>query len=90
MRNKYLITTKEWFDRTYGNSYCAVQIIDNETGDLVAALPIEYGYGSYGEQRAKRFLTDRGEKFDFLSEIAHCVKIENCLKRDVKAFGEGK
>ena len=86
MKNKYTVTSKEWFDKANGNSYCAVQITDNNSGEMFK-LPFQYGYGSYGEQIASEFLKDYGEQFDYLSKIAHCMKIEDCLKRDVVAWG---
>ena len=86
MEIKYTVITKEWFDKVNGNSYCAVQITDNRTGKTFK-LPFQYGYGSYGEQRATEFLKEYGEEFDYLSEIARCEKIEGCLKRDVVQWG---
>lgn len=88
MEIKYSIIIKEWFDRVNGNSYCAVRITDNTSGEEFA-LPFEYGYGSYGEQRATVFLKDYGEEFDYLREIASTTKIDGCLKRDVKEWGIG-
>ena len=87
MKVKYTVITKEWFDRINGNSYCAVRITDNNSGEEFA-LPFQYGYGSYGEHIASEFLKEYGEEFDYLREIAHTEKVENCLKRDVKAWGE--
>ena len=83
---KYTVITKEWFDKVNGNSYCAVQVTNNET-DEVDYLPFQYGYGSYGEQIASEHLKEQGEQFDYLREIATTHKIENCLKRDVVAWG---
>ncbi len=86
MNIKYTVITKEWFDRLNGNSYCSVRITDNHSGHVIK-LPFQYGYGSYGEQIASKALKEHGEQFGYLSEIAECHKIENCLKRDVKAWG---
>ena len=89
MKKLYNVTTKEWFDKANGNSYCAVQITNSSTGKLIAALPFEYGYGSYGEQIATKWLIKNRPtlKMDYLSERANTLKIEGCLKRDVVAWG---
>lgn len=83
---KYTVITKEWSDRINGNSYCSVRITNNETNEVVA-LPFEYGYGSYGNQRACKILRKNGEVFYSLGDIADVHKIAGCLKRDVIAWG---
>ena len=87
MKIKYSVITKEWFDKANGNSYCAVRITDNNSSE-VFSLPFEYGYGSYGEQRASEFLKEYGEQFDYLREIASHTKVDGCLKRDVVSWGK--
>lgn len=86
---KYTIITKEWFDRINGNSYNAVRIISNESGEVIIKLPFEYGYGTAGEWRARHWLKNNtNEDPYFISEIAICHKDERCLKRDVIAWGK--
>lgn len=54
----YHITGKRWFQRTCGNTYNAVYIYKD--GELVADLPMEYGYGDYYIQRAEEWLSNNG------------------------------
>ncbi len=87
------ITAKEWFDRVNGNSYFSCQVIVNNKYKIV--LPFDYGYGDHFVDMAckelvKLGLTDKDlycwgnrEGISFES-----VKVENCLKREVKSFGE--
>jgi hypothetical protein len=42
--NSVFIEAKEWFDKTYGNSYFAARI--EVDGEEVARLPFQYGYES--------------------------------------------
>ena len=43
---KYIVEQKEYFDRTYGNTYFSARVIDTE-GKEALRLPFQYGYGSY-------------------------------------------
>ena len=43
---KYIVEQKEYFDRTYGNTYFSARVIDTD-GDEVLRLPFQYGYGSH-------------------------------------------
>jgi hypothetical protein len=90
MKKLYTVITKEWFDRINSNSYCAVRIYNNSTGNVIAYLPFGHGYGNYGEQRAREWLEKHRPtlKMVYLSERAIAEKIEGCLKRDVIAWGK--
>lgn len=96
------ITAKEWFDRVNGNSYFAARIVVNFglKSEQTILLPFQYGYGEQYIYAAATELVNR----EILAEAAYknaftmrCrdngiilrySKQENCLKRDVKAFGE--
>ena len=43
---KYIVEQKEYFDRTYGNTYFSARVIDTD-GKEVLRLPFQYGYGSH-------------------------------------------
>ncbi|MDA3806859.1 MAG: hypothetical protein PF440_03010 [Thiomicrorhabdus sp.] len=90
MKKLYNVVVKEWFDKQNGNSYNSVRISSNVTGDLLTALPIGYGYGDGGEQRASEWLRKHRPtlKMKYLRERASITKIENCKKRMVKDFGK--
>lgn len=94
--NNILIESKEWFDRVNGNSYFSSRVeID---GEEVAVLPLQYGYGSHHEDMVKEELTKKGlidlkrsEPLYYLRDREgvqlKVIKHENCLKRDVTAWG---
>ncbi len=87
------ITAKEWFDRVNGNSYFSCQIIVNNKYKIV--LPIQYGYGDHYVDMACKELVKLGltdlDLYRWNNRKAirfDSVKMENCLKRDVRSFGE--
>ena len=43
---KYIVEQKEYFDRSYGNTYFSARVIDTE-GKEALRLPFQYGYGSH-------------------------------------------
>ena len=52
------IEGRRWFQKTYGNTYNTVRIFRD--GELIANLPMEYGYGDYWLQRAQKWLGENG------------------------------
>jgi hypothetical protein len=87
------IEAKEWFDKTYGNSYFAARIeID---GQEVARLPFQYGYESMFEHVSLKWLQAQGLVSDDvrnlwqLREMGVTVyKTKSPAKyREVKAWG---
>ena len=95
--NELSVIAKEWFDKTYGNSYFSCQITINGTDKIY--LPFQYGYGDFYLEAAKRVLIDNGyTQFNVNEALCYfCrenniyffnTKYENCLQRDVKAFGK--
>jgi hypothetical protein len=93
---------KEWFDRTYGNSYVAIRLYINYgmKDDVTLYGPYTYGYGDYYMQYARELLYKNGyieniEEYCTLSTYCRENKIilrqskENrCLKNDVRMWGE--
>ena len=90
------INAKEWFQKTYGNSYfSAVIVIDYgmETEETIE-LPFQYGYGDQYVHMSLRKLEEKeliktDEKtalWRYCQEneiILRTNKQENCLKRDL-------
>lgn len=90
MKIKYTATAKEWFDKVNGNSYFSVQIKNLENGEIIY-IPYQYGYGNHYQDEVKKLLNLNGynsckHKNELILPIEF-IKIENCLKRDVKAWG---
>ncbi len=95
------LTTKEWFDKMYGNTYFAVRMVLNygmEDAKTVL-LPFQYGYGSHSEHMAFKALIKAGYlKADEMNSpsryfrenkiIYRYQKHENCLQKDVKNWGK--
>ena len=52
---KYIVEQKEYFDRTFGNTYFSARVIDTE-GKEVLRLPFQYGYGSHCQTLAAKAL----------------------------------
>lgn len=91
------IQAKEWFDKTYGNSYFAAKVYVDDK--LIGCIPFQYGYGQHYERTAVEILKDN----EFIKQPVllwqfcrdNDIKLvsnkqENCKKRDVKSFGENK
>lgn len=92
------IQAREWFDKTYGNSYfSAIVTIDYgmETEQEIK-LPFQYGYGDYYKEAAFKALKKAGfldcgelDRWTWCKENGVILRsnIErNCLKRDVVNF----
>lgn len=86
------ITTKEWFDKTYGNSYFSAQVVINNK--YLIKLPFQYGYGDHSIDMVAKKLIELGitdkdvYRWDARKSIDFRYnKIENCLKRNVVSFG---
>lgn len=56
----FLIVGKRWFQKTYGNTYHTVKIIDLESGKTIVDTPRTYGYGEHWKQTAYEELTKLG------------------------------
>lgn len=95
------VTAYEWFDKINGNSYFAGQVVINYglRGEKVLKMPFQYGYGDHYQQIALKILIEKDllskPGFGGLNSICHqfgivlrCTKQKNCLKRDLKRFGE--
>jgi hypothetical protein len=83
MKIKYIATAKEWRDKVNGNSYFSVQVKNLENGKIIY-MPYQYGYGNHFEDEVKKLLNLNGYNSSLPIEF---IKIENCLKRDVIAWG---
>ncbi len=95
------INFKEWYDKTYSNSYCAGTITLNfgMKTEKKYTVPFIYRHGGYYEQRACAELKAKGyfkklEKNLSICSICRREKIilrsnlqRNCLKRELTAFG---
>ena len=95
------LQTKEWFDKTYGDSYFSAQLTVNFglPGERVIYIPFQYGYGGHSEDMAFKALKKAVNKkilrhvdsfwaLGGISKIQYRYnKVENCLKRDVVAWG---
>lgn len=84
----YIIHGKKWRDKVNGNTYNSVRIFSAETGELVKALPYEYGYGNQYYHRAIDSLVLATDREDVRAVYDICET--GCTKRDVKEWGEGK
>ena len=97
------VVVKEWFDKTYGNSYFGGNITINygmKSSEIIP-IPFQYGYGDHYRHIAFSLLQsngyipnnlDMGERgwryYEQNNIIARHTKYENCLKREVIAFCE--
>ena len=93
------VNAKEWFDKTYGNSYFAAIITINYglKNEKQIKLPFQYGYGDHYRHQAfkkiKRELncfkaidnnTSYWRAYEKYNIIARHTMQENCLKRELK------
>lgn len=90
MKIKYIATAKEWRDKKNGNSYFSVQVKNLENGKIIY-MPYQYGYGNHFKDEVKKLLNLNGyncskHKTELILPIEF-IKIENCLKKDVIAWG---
>jgi hypothetical protein len=91
------IQAKEWFDKTYGNSYFAAKVTINfgMKGAETFTIPFQYGYGNHYEYIAFKELQKLGyipEQKEMIPPwqyyrdnkiIVRTNKQENCKKRDL-------
>lgn len=52
------VEAREWFDKTYGNSYFAGRVYVD--GELIGLMPFQYGYESAYQYAAAKLLADKG------------------------------
>lgn len=57
---KYVINSKKWFDKTYGNTYHAVSVKRVKDDKEVYRDEFEYGYGEQWKQTAYDGLVKKG------------------------------
>lgn len=92
------ILAKEWFDKTYGNSYFSAKVYADNV--LLLSLPFQYGYDNHYIDMAAQALEKAGhitmEHYNNGGSEALWVycerngitlltnKQENCLKRELK------
>ena len=94
------IQGKEWFDKTYGNSYFSAQATINfgMPDEKTVYVPFQYGYGSSFESETIRQMQMDGliPDKEYYSPSRFCAEHNiilrssiktGCLKRDVKQFG---
>jgi len=56
IQRSLFVETREWFDKTGGNSYFSARIwVD---GQVVNVLPFQYGYGNHSEYVAQKWLLE--------------------------------
>ena len=93
------IQAKEWFDKTYGNSYFSAIVTINYGMDDEITVPLHFQYG-YGDtyrhiafrelQKRDLIQLDENEVFwnycDKNNIVLRCSKQERCLKREVVRF----
>jgi hypothetical protein len=92
------IQAREWFDKTYGNSYfSAIVTVDYcMESERQIKIPFTYGYGDYYKEAAFRALKNEGViSTELLSLRRWCEENgvilrsniqKNCLKRDLINF----
>ena len=73
---KYLIEGRKWFDKINGNTYHSVTItrITENENEIIAEIPMTYGYGDGYQQTAYDKLIQRGlvkEEDRFNHELNH-------------------
>ena len=92
------VQAKEWFDRTYGNSYFSMLITINYQlkNEATIFVPMQYGYGDHFRDMAFKELQKQKyipvqennisywQYYEDKNIIARHSKHENCLKRELK------
>ncbi len=79
----YVVVTKSWRDKQYGNSYSSARIIGTATGRIVGIIGIENGDSRYCEQVSLAWLRKhRGSKLDhsrvhYSNELATQQEVRN-------------
>jgi len=93
------VNAKEWFDKVNGNSYFSAIVTLNYklSDEKEIKLPFQYGYGEQYQFQALKEIKDKfkgmvdgGSLWSYCDNnkiILRTNKEENCLQREVKAFG---
>jgi len=76
MNYEFIAVTKQWRDKTNGNSYFS-SVVEDIEGNVVLKLPFQYGYGTQSEYSIK----------ELLSGNIKFIKIDGCKKKEVKQHG---
>tara|TARA_R110000824_G_scaffold92111_1_gene223700 strand:- start:897 stop:1226 length:330 start_codon:yes stop_codon:yes gene_type:complete len=92
------LNTREWFDRTYGNTYFAGELTLNSGMDSEQSfcLPFQYGYGGHSETVAAECLSRVFRRTKWAKELRPLWKLKEigivlrtnretgCTKRECK------
>jgi len=84
---KYIATVKTWRDEILGNTYWSANVEDVEN-DRNYIFPFKYGsaYEIEAQQVIKRALNIQDKLGE--NSIIEFTRLEGCLKREVKQYGE--
>ena len=90
------IQAREWFDKTYGNSYFSMDITINYglKNCVSYYVPMQYGYGDHYKDMAFKYLKSLGyfkndtenwyhKTYENEKIIVRHNKLINCLKREL-------
>lgn len=86
---KFIIVGKKWFDKVNGNTYHSARVYDLDR-HIVAAAPLEYGYGDQYIYSAFNAMKKAGiiDQLTLGHDEYFSTCHEDCKKKDVKYWGE--
>lgn len=74
---RYFITGKKWFQKTYGNTYHTISIVDQNGLPLYESKNKVYGYGDHYKQTALEILLELGLIPEKYKDNLHLFEREN-------------
>lgn len=86
------INAKEWFDKTFGDSYFSARVVVDYSlpTEQIIVLPFQYGYGDHYIDMCMQKLKELGlTNYDWIrllidsGVVVRCSKQTGCLKREV-------
>jgi hypothetical protein len=77
----FTIISRRWFDGVNGNTYHSVEVYAD--GDLLGAVPFEYGYDYSYEQTAMKIIKDKKPRvyLKACNEAGHLIYRAHMLER---------
>ena len=95
MTIKFVAHIKKWFDKKNGNSYFSARIYDVLEDSDAIHIEFDYGYGNHPRHMVLMICMELLPEAEHwqpyeVAKLIHYIEEENCLKRDVVAWGKAE
>lgn len=84
-QKRFVVNARKWFDKTYGNTYHAVEVTDLKTGKVMKSQR-RYGYGNQYMQTADELIKSNGLRSKLNWDNSVVVENQVSRRKDLTDF----